>query len=432
MNNSALNENIPNKSIRRRVVITGRGILCPLGCDISTVWKHLIAGKSGIRFIDTFDVSDLPSKIAGLLPGEFNPDSYIDQKEQRKIDKFITYAVVASQDAFDNAGWKDLRSEEKARTAVIVGSGIGGLPRLYETSVSLANNGARRGVSPFFIPSVIGNMAGGLVAIRFGFNGGNYSITSACSSGAHCIGEAFHQIRDGYCDFALAGGAESVVCRLGIAGFTSAHALSTSFNDTPALASRPWDKDRDGFVMGEGAGVLALETLESAKARGATIYGEIVGYGASCDAYHITSPDPTAQGASISIDRALNDAEVSPLNIDYINAHGTSTKQGDLAEIKAIKKVFGEHAYRVSVSSTKSATGHLLGAAGAVEAIFTTEALRNGVIPPTINLSNPDEGCDIDLTPNISKKRDMAVGLSCSFGFGGTNATLVFRSFING
>lgn len=415
------------KNIRRRVVITGRGLLCPLGCSVSTAWARLVAGESGVRFIDTFDVSDLPSKIAGLLPNDFSPDAYIEPKEQRKIDKFITYAIISSQNAFAEAGWNDFCLNEKERTSVIIGSGIGGLPRLYETSVSLANNGVRKGVSPFFIPSVIGNMASGLVAIRFGLNGCNYSITSACSSGAHSIGEAFHQIRDGYCDFALAGGSESVVCRLGIAGFTAARALSTSFNDTPTLASRPWDKDRDGFVMGEGAGILALETLESAKTRGATIYGEVIGYGASCDAYHITSPKPNASGASLSITRALKDAGIVPSDVDYINAHGTSTKQGDLAEINAIKSVFGMHAYKISVSSTKSATGHLLGAAGAVESIFTAEALRNNIIPPTINLNNPDDCCDIDLTPNVSKRRNTNIGLSCSFGFGGTNATLVFR-----
>ncbi len=422
--------NIDNPtSLRRRVVITGRGILSPLGCNIDTVWSRLINGESGIRFIDTFDVSDLPSKIAGLLPHDFNPDTYVEPKEQRKLDKFIIYALSASQNAFDDAGWNLLNDKQKAGTAVVVGSGIGGLPRLYETSVNLATEGVRRGVSPFFIPSVIGNMASGMVAIRFGLNGSNYSITSACSSGAHSIGEAFHQIRDGYCDFALAGGAESVLCRLGIAGFTAMHALSTSYNDTPKLASRPWDKKRDGFVMGEGAGILALETLESAEARGASVYGEIIGYGASCDSYHMTSPDPSAKGAELSIKRALEDANVETEVIEYINAHGTSTKQGDISEIQAIKNVFGKYAYNLSISSTKSATGHLLGATGAVEAIFTTEALRNNIVPPTINLENPDDGCDLDLTPNKAKPREMSIGLSCNFGFGGTNATLVFRAF---
>ena len=417
-----------NINRNRRVVITGRGILCPLGCNIETVWTRLVAGESGVRFIDTFDVSDLPSKIAGLLPNTFNADAYISQKEQRKFDKFVTYAVVAAQDAFDNANWINFTEEQKSRTAVIIGCGIGGLPRLFETSISLEKNGARNGVSPFFIPSVIGNMASGVVAIRFGLGGGNYSITSACSSGAHCIGEAFHQVRDGYCDYALVGGTESVVCRLGIAGFTAAHALSTSYNDTPTLASRPWDKGRDGFVLGEGAGVLALETLESAKNRGATVYGEIVGYGVSCDAYHITSPAPDAHGASLCLERAICDAGVSFSDVDYINAHGTSTKQGDIAEIRSIKNVFGKHAYNLSISSTKSATGHLLGATGAVEAIFTAESLRTGVIPPTINLDTPDADCDLDLTPKVAVTKKLNVGVSCSFGFGGTNVALVFKS----
>ena len=414
--------------MKRRVVVTGVGILSPLGTKVDVVWKALLDGKSGIRNIDTFDTSDLPVKIAGLIDySKFDPDKYLEPKEQRKIDKFVLYAIAASVDAYHDAQWNDFRAFNKVNTSVIIGSGIGGLQRLYETSIGLYTDGPRRGVSPFFIPSVIGNMASGLVAIKLGLTGMNYCITSACSSSTHCIGEAFHQIRDGYCDFALAGGAESVVCRLGVAGFSAAHALSTSFNDTPTIASRPWDKDRNGFVMGEGAGILALETLESAKSRGVHIYGEIVGYGASCDAYHMTAPDPSATGAQLSMSKALLDAAIKPQAIDYINAHGTSTKQGDIIEIQAIKQLFGKDAYNINISSTKSSTGHLLGAAGAIEAIFSLKALNSNTIPPTINLDNPDDGCDLILTPYVPQYKQLQHVMSNSFGFGGTNGTLIFK-----
>ena len=411
---------------KRRVVVTGMGIVSPLGCNVNTVWNSLIQGESGIRKIDNFDTTDLPVKIAGLVK-DFNPDNYLEPKEQRKVDNFILYALAAATDAYNNAQLDNSIDN----IAVIIGSGIGGLQRLYDTSVGLYKDGPRRGVSPFFIPSVIGNMASGLVAIKLGLKGANYCVTSACASSTHAIGEAFHKIRDGYCDYALTGGAEDVVCRLGIAGFASAKALSTNYNDTPSKASRPWDKDRDGFVMGQGAGILVLETYESAQSRGAKIYGEIVGYGASCDAYHMTSPDPSAMGAIASMRNALCDANINPENINYINAHGTSTKLGDKMELDAIKQVFGnEYCNNLNISSTKSSTGHLLGAAGAVEAIFSLKSLNENVIPPTINLDNPDEYCEgFNLTPNIAQKKSIKYVISNSFGFGGTNGTLIFKCY---
>ncbi|MBQ9441077.1 MAG: beta-ketoacyl-ACP synthase II [Alphaproteobacteria bacterium] len=410
---------------KRRVVVTGLGIVSPLGCDCNSVWHALISGRSGVRNIDKFDTSDLPVKIAGTII-DFNPDKYLEPKEQRKVDSFILYALAAATDAYMDSKLDNLVSDN---VSVIIGSGIGGLQRLYDTSIGLYNDGPRRGVSPFFIPSVIGNMASGLVAIKLGLKGVNYCITSACASSTHAIGEAFHKIRDGYCDYALTGGAEDVVCRLGIAGFAAAKALSTSYNDNPSKASRPWDKDRDGFVIGQGAGVLILETHESAISRNATIYGEIIGYGASCDAYHMTSPDPSARGAVISMNNALIDADISPNSIDYINAHGTSTKLGDKMEIDAIKEVFGEYSNNINVSSTKSATGHLLGAAGAIEAIFSIKSLQDNVVPPTINLDNPDGNFDLNLTPNIAQTRQIDYVMSNSFGFGGTNGTLIFKKY---
>lgn len=407
--------------MQRKVVVTGIGILCPLGNELNSIWESLISGASGVRQIDTFDVSDLPVQIAGLLPKNcFSPDEYLEPKEQKKIDSFGIYALAAAVDAYKNAGW------ESKDVAVIIGSGIGGLQRIYETSVSLQKFGPHNGVSPFFIPSVIGNMASGLVSIKLGLNGPNYCITSACASSTHCLGEAFHQIRNGYVDYALAGGAENVICRLGIAGFASAKALSTKFNDRPQCASRPWDKDRDGFVMGEGACVLALETLESAEKRNAHIYGEIVGYGASCDAYHITSPDPNAKGAILSMKRALQDSNLRPEDIGYINAHGTSTKMGDISELQAINEIFQ---HDICVSSTKSSIGHLLGAAGAIEAAFSLKALETGIIPPTLNLDNPDIGdIKINLVPKVSQRKKINYAMSNSFGFGGTNGTLIFKA----
>ena len=417
---------MPN--LKRRVVVTGLGIVSPLGCDCNSVWQSLINGKSGIRNIDTFDTSDLPVKIAGTVV-DFNPDKYLEPKEQRKVDSFILYAIAAATDAYIDAKLYDSVDDINDKVSVIIGSGIGGLQRLYDTSVRLYTDGPRRGVSPFFIPSVIGNMASGLVAIKLGLKGPNYCVTSACASSTHAIGEAFHKIRDGYCDYALTGGAEDVVCRLGIAGFAAAKALSTNYNDNTSKASRPWDKDRDGFVMGQGAGVLVLETYESAISRKATIYGEIVGYGASCDAYHMISPDPSANGEISSMRSALIDANISPDNISYVNAHGTSTKLGDKMEIDAIREVFGEYSNSINISSTKSATGHLLGAAGAIEAIFSIKSLQDNIVPPTINLDSPDDGFDLNLTPNVAQKRHVNYVMSNSFGFGGTNGTLIFKKY---
>ena len=411
--------------MKRRVVITGLGIVSPLGCNITNVWESLVSGKSGIRTIDAFDTSDLPVKIAGTVV-DFNPDKYLEPKEQRKVDTFILYALAAATNAYNNSR---LDKSINNKVSVIIGSGIGGLQRLYDTSVGLYIDGPRRGVNPFFIPSVIGNMASGLVAIKLGLKGANYCITSACASSTHAIGEAFHKIRDGYCDCALTGGAEDVVCRIGIAGFAAARALSTNYNNNPTKASRPWDMDRDGFVMGQGAGILMLETYDSAIERKANIYGEIVGYGASCDAYHMTSPDPSAYGAIASMNSALKDANIPPDKIDYINAHGTSTQLGDKMELDAIHEVFGSHSKNINVSSTKSSTGHLLGAAGAIEAIFSIKSLQTGTIPPTLNLDNPENEFNLNLTPNVSQKRQVNYVMSNSFGFGGTNGTLIFKKY---
>lgn len=417
--------------MKRRVVVTGIGIISPLGNTINSMWQNLISCKSGIKVIDSFDISDVSSKIAGAVRvGEdgFNPDDYMTPLEQKKVDKFIIFASAAAQQAWEDSGFENLNELQKEKTSVIIGSGIGGVSKLYDTSVTLHTEGARR-VSPFFIPSVLVNLASGHIAIKYGLKGANYSVVSACASGTHSIGEAFRAIRDGYYDFALAGGAEAAVCKLGVAGFAAARALSTHFNDTPEIASRPWDKDRDGFIVGEGSGVLALETLESAQSRCAKIYGEIVGYGFSCDAYHITAPDVNALGASISMENSLKDAEITVDSIDYINAHGTSTPAGDAAEIKAVKNVFKEHAYKLNMSSTKSSMGHLLGAAGAVEAIICLQTLNNNIVPATLNLDNPDENFDLNLTPNTPQEKNLNYVMSNSFGFGGTNGTLILKRF---
>ena len=415
--------------MRRRVVITGMGAVSPLGCDVDTMWENLVACRSGIRQIVTFDTTGMASKIAGMIPlGDkgFNPDLYMPPMEQRRVDKFIIYAIAAASQALESSGFISFNSEQKENTVVFVGSGIGGISRIYDTSVTLHDEGARR-VNPFFIPSVLVNLAAGHIAIKYGLKGANYSVVSACTSGIHSIGEAFRYIRDGYADYAVAGGAEYAVCPLGVSGFSSAHALSTKYNDTPELASRPWDKGRDGFVIGEGAGIVTLETLESAQKRNAHIYGEIIGYGASCDAYHITAPAKDASGAILSMDRALKDAGISRETVDYINAHGTSTPAGDEAEIHAVKTVFGEHAYKLNMSSTKSAMGHLLGAAGAVETIVCLKALGSNIAPATLNLNEPDEGFDINLTPNTPQERKIECVMNNSFGFGGTNGSLIFK-----
>ncbi len=416
----------------RRVVVTGVGSVTPVGIGIDNVWNSLVSCRSGIRTIDTFDTDGISSKIAGLVNESdqiYNPDDVMTPSDQRKVDKFIIYAMVAADQAIKDSGFSDFSEEEKRCISVVIGSGIGGVSRLYDTSVTLYTEGARW-VSPFFIPSVLVNLASGHVAIKYGFGGCNYSVVSACASGTHSIGEAFRSIRDGYVDRAVAGGAEHAVCRLGVAGFASARALSTKYNDTPEKASRPWDKNRDGFVIGEGAGILTLETLESAKARGAKIYGEIVGYGASCDAYHITKPLPDAKAAAASMQNALKDAKLNFEEIDYINAHGTSTPAGDIAEVNAVRSVFGSYATKINISSTKSAMGHLLGAAGAVESIVCLKAIQEGVVPPTLNLDDIDDEClDMNLTPNVPQNRKIRYAMNNSFGFGGTNGTLIFKNF---
>ena len=416
----------------RRVVITGMGIVSPLGVGVDNVWRRLTAGQSGLRPIESFDVSDLPAKIAGIIPrgakedGLFNPDDSLEPKDQRKNDTFIHYAMAAADEAILHAGWTPDDNEELERTGVLIGSGIGGLQWIAEGSIQLQERGPRR-VSPFFIPAALINLASGQVSIRYGFKGPNHSVVTACSTGAHAIGDAARMIALDDADVMVAGGAEAAVCRLGIAGFAAARALSTNFNDTPEKASRPWDKQRDGFVMGEGAGVVVLEEYEHAKARGATIYAEVVGYGMSGDAHHITAPPEDGNGGFRAMTAALKRAGVGPTAIDYINAHGTSTPLGDEIELGAIKRLFGDHAYNLSMSSTKSAIGHLLGAAGAVEAIFSTLAILNDRVPPTLNLDDPSEGCDIDLVAHKSKERPVNYAMSNSFGFGGTNACLIFK-----
>ncbi|GAB4177102.1 MAG: beta-ketoacyl-ACP synthase II [Thalassobaculales bacterium] len=417
----------------RRVVVTGMGLVTPLGVGLEPVWKRLLAGESGLSAIQHFDVSDLPAKIAGVVPrgdtadGLFNADDWVPPKDQRRMDPFIIYAIAAAQQAVEHSGWLPQDAEGQERTGVIIGSGIGGLIGINDGAVTLAEKGPRR-ISPFFIPSALINLASGHVSIRYGFKGPNHSVVTACATGAHAIGDAGRMIMFGDADVMVAGGAEAAVSRLGIAGFAAARALSTAFNDTPAKASRPWDRDRDGFVMGEGAGVVVLEELEHARARGATIYAELKGYGMSGDAYHITAPAEDGNGGYRAMKAALKNAGLTPQDIDYVNAHGTSTPLGDEIELGAVKRLFGEHAHAISMSSTKSAIGHLLGAAGSVEAIFSILALRDQVAPPTLNLDNPSEGCDIDLVAHRAKPRSIRTALSNSFGFGGTNASLIFTA----
>ncbi|MDR2074685.1 MAG: beta-ketoacyl-ACP synthase II [Holosporales bacterium] len=413
--------------MKKRVVVTGVGAISPLGLNVRSMWEGALSCKSGIRKIDYFDTTGMASKIAGMLPkGQFDPDKYMTFSEQKRVDRFIIYAIAAATEAFEDSGYQFLSEEQKERTAVIIGSGIGGVQRLYETSVTLYTEGARR-VSPFFIPSVLVNLASGHIAIKYGFKSLNCSVVSACASGTNSIGEAYNAIRNGYVDFAMAGGAEAAVCELGISGFGAARALSTKYNESPEESSRPWDKNRDGFVVGEGAGVLTLEDYEIAKKRGAKIYGEIVGYGTSCDAFHITAPLKDGSGAAKAIQNAIDDAQIDKESIAYINAHGTSTPQGDIAEVRAIKKVFNSHAYKLNVSSTKSAMGHLLGATGAVEAIISLLAIKNSVCPPTLNLHDPDKDCDLNLTALNPQERTIDLAMSNSFGFGGTNASLIFK-----
>ncbi len=415
----------------RRVVVTGLGLVTPLGSGVEVNWSRLVEGRSGIRQIDRFEVADLPCRIAGLVPpkdepGGFNAVDYVEPRELRRSDLFIIYGVAAATQALADSGFEPRSEEERERAGVLIGSGIGGLSTIADTAVLLEKSGPRR-VSPFFIPAALINLVTGHVSIRFGLKGPNHSVVTACSTGAHAIGDAARLIALGDADVMVAGGAEAAVCRLGLAGFAAARALSTRYNDTPEKASRPWDQDRDGFVMAEGAGVVVLEEYERARRRGARIYAEVRGYGLSGDAHHITAPAPDGNGAYRCMRNALANARLTPADIDYINAHGTSTPLGDEIEIGAIKRLFGEHVDRVSISSTKSAIGHLLGAAGAVEAIYCMLAIRDGMVPPTLNLDRPSEGCgDVDLVPHRAKQRRVRAALSNSFGFGGTNASVIF------
>ncbi|VFU07220.1 beta-ketoacyl-ACP synthase II [Methylocella tundrae] len=416
----------------RRVVVTGLGMVSPLACGVEPTWSRLLAGQSGARIIDGFDTSDLPCKVAMPVPrgdgrdAAFNPDEWMEPKEQRKVDDFILYAVSAATQALNDAGWKPTSYEDQIETGVLIGSGIGGLGGIAETAITLHEKGPRR-VSPFFIPGRLINLAGGYVSIQHGLRGPNHAVVTACSTGAHAIGDAARLIALGDAEVMVAGGAESPISRIGIAGFAACRALSTGFNDRPKQASRPYDKDRDGFVVGEGAGCVVLEAYEHAKARGARIYAEVVGYGMSGDAYHITAPQPTGDGAFRAMSSAIKRAGISPGDIDYINAHGTSTPLGDEIELQAVQRLVGEGVSSLSMSSTKSAIGHLLGAAGAVEAIFSILAMRDQIVPPTLNLDNVSMETKIDLVPHKARKREVEFVLSNSFGFGGTNACLIFK-----
>ena len=415
----------------RRVVVTGMGAITPLGAGVDHVWGRLLEGVSGAAPISSFDVTDIACKIACPVPegdgeGEFDADSVVPRNEQRKMDKFITYALGAAKEAMSDSGWAAETDEEAERAGVMIGSGIGGLATLAAAQDVLNTRGARR-ISPFFIPSTLINLASGQVSIKYGLKGPNHSAVTACSTGAHAIGDAARLVGFGDADVMVAGGAEAAICRLGLAGFAAARALSTNFNDEPKRASRPWDRDRDGFVMGEGAGVLVLEAYEHAAARGAKIYAEVCGYGLSGDAYHVTAPPEDGNGGMRSMRNALQSAGLNVEEIDYVNAHGTSTPVGDEIELAAVERMFGGHTANMSMSSTKSAIGHLLGAAGAVEAIFSIKAIQSNVVPPTINLDNPPDDCSIDLVPHQARERPVRAALSNSFGFGGTNATLVFK-----
>jgi 3-oxoacyl-[acyl-carrier-protein] synthase II len=416
----------------RRVVITGLGMVTPLASGVEETWSRLIAGQSGAGVVESFDVSDLACKVACQVPrgdgtnGTFNPDQWMEPKEQKRVDDFIIFAMAAAIQAVEDSGWKPESYEDQIRTGVMIGSGIGGLNGIAETALLLAEKGPRR-VSPFFIPGRLINLASGYVSIRYGLKGPNHSVVTACSTGAHAIGDAARLIALGDAEVMVAGGTESAVNRIGMAGFVACRALSTSFNDEPTRASRPYDRDRDGFVMGEGAGILVLEELEHAKARGARIYAEVVGYGLSGDAYHITAPAPDGDGGYRSMKAAIERASIAPGDIDYINAHGTSTPLGDEIELNAVARMLGNSVGNASMSSTKSAIGHLLGAAGSVEAIFCVLAMRDGVAPPTLNLENPSVETEIDLVPLQARKREINIALSNSFGFGGTNASLVLQ-----
>ena len=415
----------------RRVVITGMGAVTPLGGDVETTWRRLLAGESGAKRIDEFETDDLATKIACSIPkgdgtdGTWNADQWMEPKEQRKVDDFITYAVSAATQALDDAGWHPETDDDQCATGTLIGSGIGGLQGIEDASLLLEAKGPRR-ISPFFIPGRLINLASGQVSIQHKLRGPNHSVVTACSTGAHAIGDAARLIALGDADVMVAGGTESPLCRLGIAGFNACKALSTNYNDEPTKASRPWDKNRDGFVMGEGAGILVLEELEHAQARGAKIYAEVVGYGLSGDAYHITAPAEHHEGAERAMRAAIKRAGIDASDIDYVNAHGTST-MADTLELGAVERVLGNASGKASMSSTKSAIGHLLGAAGSVEAIFCALAIRDNVAPPTLNLDEPDANTAIDLVPHRKQEREIDVALSNSFGFGGTNASLILR-----
>ncbi len=416
----------------RRVVITGLGLVTPLACGVEASWSRLLSGESGARRVEEFDVSDISCQIACFIPrgdgadGTFNADQWMEPKEQRKVDDFIIYAMAAATQALRDSGYQATTKEQQERTGVLIGSGIGGLNGIAETSLLLRDKGPRR-VSPFFIPGRLINLASGYVSIEHQLKGPNHAVVTACSTGAHAIGDAARLIMLGDADVMVAGGAESPICRIALAGFAACRALSTHFNEQPKKASRPYDRDRDGFVMGEGAGIVVLEDLEHAKARGARIYAEVIGYGLSGDAYHITAPAEDGDGAFRCMQMALKRAGIDVSEIDYINAHGTSTPMGDEIELGAVERLFGNSAGKVSMSSTKSAIGHLLGAAGAVEAIYSVLAIRDGVAPPTLNLDNPSVQTAIDLVPHKPRTRRIDTVLSNSFGFGGTNASLVMR-----
>ncbi len=422
----------------RRVVVTGIGLVTPLGCGREVVWERLLAGRSGLGRIEHFETDDLACKIAGLVPrtdgrgggregdaGVFDPDSVMSARDRRRVDDFILYGIAAADEALADSGWEPQTEEDKYRAGVMIGSGIGGLETTYNASIDLHEKGPRR-LSPFIIPAMLINLVSGQVSIRHGLKGPNHAVVTACSTGAHAIGDAARLVSRGDADVMVAGGAEATVCRLGIAGFIACKALSTGFNDTPEAASRPYDKDRDGFVMGEGAGVLVLEEYEHARARGAKIYAEVKGYGLSGDAYHITAPAEDGDGGFRSMSAALKDAGLTPGDIDYVNAHGTSTPLGDEIELRAVERLFGNHADGLVMSSTKSAVGHLLGAAGAIEGIFSILAIRDGICPPTLNLDNPSVETSINLAPKAAVKKPVKAALSNSFGFGGTNASVVF------
>ena len=413
----------------RRVVVTGLGLVTPLACGVEETWSRLLSGQSGASAITKFKTDDLATRIACQVPrgdgsdGTFNPDQWVDPKEQRRMDDFIIYGLAAAKQAVADSGWQPQTDEDRYRTGVLIGSGIGGLDGIEQASILVHEKGPRR-LSPFFIPGRLINLVSGYVSIEHGFKGPNHAVVTACATGAHAIGDAARLIMFGDADVMVAGGAESAVCRIGIAGFNACRALSTAYNDTPAKASRPYDKDRDGFVMGEGAGVVVLEELEHARARGAKIYGEVKGYGLSGDAFHITAPSEDGDGGYRAMQMALKHASIAASDIDYVNAHGTST-MADGIELGAVERLLGNAASKTAMSSTKSSIGHLLGAAGSVEAIFCLLAMRDGIVPPTINLDNPDVTTQIDLVPHKAQKREVNIAMSNSFGFGGTNACLI-------